>query len=207
MLLAERLALLLLEPRRGSVPADSALHLQTLFGAALLADLVLIGRLRARAGRCHMDDALPLAHPLLSELQRLLGAGPLSASVCLARTSHGLPRLRERLLDALARRDLVHRVPRIRLLPRAGLRYPLRSQQAHAQVLTELQHAARNAASSADYALLILADSAGLLRVLPADLHSAAYAALGQLDNDAATLDENLAALALLRQALLDGEG
>ena len=207
MLLAERLALLLLDPRRGSVQADSALHLQTLFSAALLADLVLLGRLRARAGHCYMDDALPPAHPLLSELQRLLGAGPLTASACLARVSHGLPRLRERLLDALARRDLVHRVPRIRLLPRAGLRYPLRSQQAHAQILADLQHAARTAASSADYALLILADSAGLLRVLPADLHSAAYAALGQLDNDAATLDENLAALALLRQALLDGEG
>ncbi len=207
MLLAERLALLLLDPRRGSVRADSALRLQTLFGAALLADLALVGRLRARAGRCHMDGALPPAHPLLSELQRLLGAGPLTASVCLARASHGLPRLRERLLDALARRDLVHRVPRIRLLPRAGLRYPLRSQQAHTQALTDLQHAARTATSGADYALLILADSAGLLRVLPADLHGAAYAALGQLDSDAATQDENLAALALLRQALLDGEG
>ena len=207
MLLAERLALLLLDPRRGSVQANSALHLQTLFSAALLADLVLLGRLRARAGHCYMDDALPPAHPLLSELQRLLGAGPLTASACLARTSHGLPRLRERLLDALARRDLVHRVPRIRLLPRAGLRYPLRSQQAHAQVLTDLQHAARAATSGVDYALLILADSAGLLRVLPADLHSAAYVALGQLDNDAVTQDENLAALALLRQALLDGEG
>ena len=207
MLLAERLALLLLDPRRGSVQADSALHLQTLFSAALLADLVLLGRLRARAGHCYMDDALPPAHPLLSELQRLLGAGPLTASACLARVSHGLPRLRERLLDALARRDLVHRVPRIRLLPRAGLRYPLRSQQAHAQILADLQHAARTTTSGMDFALLILADSAGLLRVLPADLHSAAYAALGQLDNDAATQDENLAALALLRQALLDGEG
>ena len=207
MLLAERLALLLLDPRRGSVQANSALHLQTLFSAALLADLVLLGRLRARAGHCYMDDALPPAHPLLSELQRLLGAGPLTASACLARVSHGLPRLRERLLDALARRDLVHRVPRIRLLPRAGLRYPLRSQQAHAQILADLQHAARTTTSGMDYALLILADSAGLLRVLPADLHSAAYAALGQLDNDAVTQDENLAALALLRQALLDGEG
>lgn len=205
MLLAERLALLLLDPESGSVESRSSWTPQALFAAALLGDLILADRLHARSSAWEVDSVLPLAHPLLAQLLQVLGAGPIPATRALARARRGLPRLRVRLLDALARRDLVHRVPRLALVPRLGHRYPLRSQQAHAEVLDDLRRAAANGRDAGDYAQLVLADAAGLLRDWPAELHGEAYAALSKLDDGtAASLDPVLASLSLMRQALLD---
>ncbi|MCK9366761.1 MAG: GPP34 family phosphoprotein [Metallibacterium scheffleri] len=204
MLLTERLALLLLDPRRGTIQAHGALATQTLFAAALLADLTLTGRLQVEDAHWRQDSALPLAHPLLAELQRALGMGALPPQRALRLARRKLPQLRSRLLDGLARRDLLHRVPRIKWLPRAGHRYPLRSQQARDEVTTDLLRAANTSQSPADYALLLLADTAGLLNGLPPAAHGAAYAALGVLDSSGANLAPEMRALALLRRVLLD---
>lgn len=204
MLLAERLVLLLLDPRRGSVRTQGALTAQTLFAAALLADLMLAGRLQTDGTHWHQDSALPLAHPLLADLQRALGTNALPPQHALRLARRKLPRLRTRLLDGLARRDLLHRVPRIKWLPRAGQRYPLRSQQAHDECAADLLRAANASQSPADHALLLLADTAGLLKGLPPAAHGAAYAALGVLDNGGRNLTPEMHALVLLRRVLLD---
>lgn len=204
MLLAERLALLLLDPHRGRVQAGGAPAPQTLFAAALLADLAVAGRLAARGAQLQCDGTLPLAHPLLAELQGALGASAWPPQRALDRARRSLPHLSRRLLDGLARRDLLHRLPRLRLVPRAGYRYPLRSQQAHAEAANELARAAGLATTPNDYALLLLADAACLLKRLTSGMHASAYAALARLDADEMPVDPALGALTLLRRALLD---
>jgi hypothetical protein len=204
MLLTERLVLLLLDPRRGTMQVQGALSAQTLFAAALLADLTLAGRLQAQGTQWHQDSTLPLAHPLLAELQRALGMGALPPQRALRLARRKLPQLRSRLLDGLARRDLLHRVPRIKWLPRAGFRYPLRSQQARDEGADDLLRAASASQAPSDYALLLLADTAGLLKGLPPAAHGAAYAALGVLDSTSTNLVPEMRALALLRRVLLD---
>ena len=204
MLLTERLVLLLLDPHRGTMQVQGALAAQTLFAAALLADLTLAGRLQAIGAEWHQDSVLPLAHPLLAELQRALGTSALPPQRALRLARRKLPQLRCRLLDGLARRDLLHRVPRIKWLPRAGHRYPLRSQQARDEVAADLLRAANASEAPSDYALLLLADTAGLLKGLPPAAHGAAYAALGVLDSTSANPVPEMRALALLRHVLLD---
>lgn len=204
MLLAERLALLLLDPRRGSVQVHGGIGPQTLFAAALLTDLAIARRLLAQGTQLRPDGTLPLAHPLLAKLQVALGAHAWQPQRALSRAQRHLPDLSHLLLDSLARRDLLHRVPRIRLIPYAGYRYPLRSQQAHAEVTDELAHAASLATTANDFALLLLADAAGLLKRLAATTHASAYSSLARLDADNAQIDPELGALALLRRALLD---
>ncbi|MBU6404099.1 MAG: GPP34 family phosphoprotein [Metallibacterium scheffleri] len=203
MLLTERLVLLLLDPRHGSVRTQGILTVQTLFAAALLADLTLAGRLQTDGTHWYQDSALPLAHPLLADLQHALGMNALPPQHALRLARRKLPQLRVRLLDGLARRDLLHRVPRIKWLPRAGHRYPLRSQQARDESAADLLRAASAGQSPADYALLLLADTAGLLKSLPPAAHGGAYAALGVLDSNA-DLPPQMRVLALLRRVLLD---
>jgi hypothetical protein len=79
----------------------------------------------------------------------------------------------------------------------------LRSQQARDESAADLLRAASAGQSPADYALLLLADTAGLLKSLPPAAHGGAYAALGVLDSNA-DLPPQMRVLALLRRVLLD---
>lgn len=202
MLLAERLALLLLDPHSGTLRPHGALDAASLLAAALLADLVLAERVRARTGRLQCDGAMPLAHPLLMRAQQALGDRPLPPAQALDRVRR-LPALDVQVLDALVRRDVLHRPVGWTLLARGARRYPLRSQQAHARVRDRFLRAA--AAPDAEaLALLLLADAAGLSLQLDAAAHGATLRHLARLDGESATGDSITAALALLRRALLD---
>ncbi len=207
MILAERLALLLLDAD-GRLQAYGPLPLRSVLAASLLADLVLAGRLHFAGDAWRAEPDLPLAHPLLAGLQHALGRGPHTARDVL-RVACRQPALAQRLLDGLARRDIVHRIARLRPLPVLGWRYPPRSQQSLARVRADLEQAAAQSDSTEGLALLLLADAAALLARLDAARHGRAYAALAALDApmpaDTGSGDGGtLIALAALRRTLLD---
>ncbi len=206
VLITETLLLLSLDPRRGVlVMHRRGVGMQSLAAAALLADLIVLDRLRP-AGRDDLvaESAMPAAHALLTEALQRLGTRSLTPAQALLRIGQGIRRLPQRVLDGLARRDLLHRIPNVRGLPALGVRYPLRSVQARQDAEQAARSAAGTPAAVRSLALLQLLDTAGLLTAfLDAGLHErAARALLGIESADAQDL--GLLALARLRRALLD---
>ncbi len=206
VLITETLLLLGLDPRRGVLVAQRrGVAMQSLAAAALLADLIVLDRLRP-AGRDDLvaESAMPAAHVLLTEALQRLGTRSLTPAQALLRVGQGIHRLPQRVLDGLARRDLLHRIPNVRGLPALGVRYPLRSMQAR----QDAEQVARSAAGAPDavrsLALLQLLDTAGLLTAfLDAGLHERATRALLGIES-ADAQNPGLLALARLRRALLD---
>ncbi len=205
MLIAETLLLLGLDPRRGVlVLRRRGVNVQSLTAAALLADLIALDRLHAAAdGGLVAESTMPAAHALLTEPLQQLGTRSHAPAEALRRIAQGTRRLSQRVLDGLARRDLLHRVPNVRGLPALGVRYPLRSMQARQNAEHEAQAAAAAPTTVRALALLQLLDTAGLLTAfLDAELHERAVRALLGIE-PAAAQDTTLLALARLRHALL----
>ena len=206
MLIAETLLLLGLDPRRGVlVMRRRGVSVQSLTAAALLADLIALDRLHPAANEDLVaESAVPAAHVLLTEALRRLGTRSLTPAQALQRVEQGIHRLPQRVLDGLARRDLLHRIPNVRGLPALGVRYPLRSMQARQDAEQTARDAAASPATVRPLALLQLLDTAGLLTVfLDAALHERAVHALLGIESTARK-DPGLLALARLRHALLD---
>jgi len=205
MLLAERIALLLLDPEEGRLASIvNGYSNQLLFTTALLCDLTLSGHLVAEEGVLLHNSSMPVQQPLLVQLQQALGSQSYLPTRLLKRSTQSLPGLSDKLLEGLARRDIVHRTPRLRWWPLTGYRYPLRSQRALDEAEQILQRSLHSAQGSADMAMLILADAGGLLNRLSARGHAQAYATLDRLDEASLNSEQAIPTLRLLRQALLD---
>jgi hypothetical protein len=111
--------------------------------------------------------------------------------------------LPQRVLDALYRRDLVHRLESRDWLLRKRVRYPLRSMQARNEALQHLQSAAHQD-DPHGLALLMLADMSGLLAAhLQARDHEAAMQRLLALNAVGADDPPARRVLAAIRAALL----
>lgn len=206
MLIAERLLLLCLDPVHGTLRSERP---DTPFGAlcaaTLLIELQVHGRLRYARDMLRAEASLPTAHPLLTAALRALGTAPQPAAEAVRLVEQALRPLPRRLLDTLARGDLVHRVARVPGLPFLGVRHPLRSVQAHNAAVHALREAARMPHDVAALGLLLGADLVGVMvRCLDAVAHARASAALLALERLPADAPEGLAALAALRRTLLD---
>ncbi len=144
MLIAETLALVALEPSTGKVRAKlvRAQHQDALAGA-LLIELATQMRLGLRGKVVVILDNMPSRHPLLTACLKIARAhsGLLTPVQLLQKVSSKLPRLREDLLDALVRRDILH--PSKRKYWIFGEKtYPVRSSQAQNEGLTEIKRCA-----------------------------------------------------------------
>ncbi len=205
MLLAERIALLLLDAEEGSLPSIvNGYSSQILFTTALLCDLTLSGHLVAAEGALLHNSSMPVQQPLLVQLQQALGSQSYPPSRLLKRSTQSLPGLSGKLLENLARRDILHRTPRLRWWPLTGYRYPLRSQRALEEAEQILHRSLHSTYGCADMATLILADACGLLSQLSARGHTQAYAMLDRLDEASLDSEQGILILRLLRQAMLD---
>lgn len=204
MLLAERLLLLLLDVRTGTVRTHRGTDVPTLCAAALLIELAAQRRLAMVAGLLRSEADLPAPDPLLDETRRQLVRNPLKPGAAIAAVERQTAPLLSRLLERLHRRDLLHRERDWRFW--RGSRYPLRSHQARNEVIAHLRQAAADAAPPAEaLGLLLLADLAGILpNFLAAAHYERATAALLHLDRGAES-DAARTVLAQLRRTLLDG--
>jgi len=144
MLIAETLALVALEPSSGKVRAKllRAQHQDALAGA-LLIELATQMRLGLRGEVVVILDHLPSRHPLLTACLKIARAhsGLLTPKLLLQQVSSQLPRLREDLLDALVRRDVLHASKR-KFLFFGEKTYPVRSAQAQNEGLLEIKRCA-----------------------------------------------------------------
>lgn len=170
MLIAEHLALIALDPLSGLARASlKQAHDQRFLAACLLMELGVQTRLGARGDVVVVLDTLPSRHPLLTQALRIVrdASGRMEAVDAIKRVASGIPRLREELLDALVRRDILHpsRKQHFNLF---GIRmYPVRSMQAQNEAMDQLHQAAvgtRNDLKS--LAMMLLAHASGLARQL-----------------------------------------
>jgi hypothetical protein len=170
MLIAEHLALIALDPVSGIARFNlKQAHEQRFLAACLLMELGVQTRLGARGDVVVVLDTLPSRHPLLTQSLRIVreASGRMEASDVIRRVASGIPRLREELLDALVRRDILH-PPRKQHFNLFGTRmYPVRSMQAQNEAMEHLHQAAvgtRNDLKS--LAMMLLAHASGLARQL-----------------------------------------
>jgi hypothetical protein len=204
MLITEHFFLIACDPATG-IPAWPRRHqgAPLLAAAALAMDVALQGRLHLRDGHLRADTSLPLSHPLLNEAVRVLAAENLAVASALRLLAQRLDPLPQKVLDALFRRDLLHRIVRRDWLLRKRARYPVRSMQARNEALQSLQAAARGG-DLHGLGLLLLADLSGLLAVhLRAQDHESAAQRLLSLNAVAGTAPEAQHLFAGIRTALL----
>jgi hypothetical protein len=197
MLITEYFFLIACDPRSGQLAWPRRQQdANQLAAAALALDLAVAERLQWDDGYLHADTGFPLNNPLLSDAMRLLAAYDLTVDEALS----ALP---QRVLDALFRRDLVHRLESRDWLLRKRVRYPLRSMQARNEALLRLQGAAHEDDPSG-LALLMLADLSGLLAVhLQARDHEAAMRRLLALNVVGDNVQPARRVLAAIRATLL----
>lgn len=179
MLIAEHFVLVALDPASGEVrPNLAQAHRQRFLAATLLMELAVQTRLGLRDDVVVVLDALPSRHPLLTACLQLVRplSGQLTPTEMLGRATRQLPNLREELLGALVRRDVLH-PPRRRFRWFGPKRYPVRSMQAQNESLDRLHRAATGAETDLlSIAFLMLAQSSGLARqlLLPEEANEAA---------------------------------
>ena len=204
MLITEYFFLIACDPHSGQLAwPRKEQGADQLAAAALALDLAAAERLQWNDDCLHADVGFPLNNPLLSDAMHLLAAYDLTVSEALSALARQMSPLPQRVLDALFRRDLVHRLESRDWLLRKRVRYPLRSVQARNEALQRLQDAAHED-DPHGLALLMLADLSGLLAAhLPARDHESAMQrllALNDVSTDAAPARRVLAAI---RAALL----
>ncbi|MEO8669927.1 MAG: GPP34 family phosphoprotein [Tahibacter sp.] len=205
MLIAERFLLLALDPVNGVVRLPrSDTDMGQLCAAGLLLELIAQHRVQFGERGISLESALPPNHPLLeASCHALPEVGETDVATALSLIEHRMRPLQRSLLDSLFRRDFLHRVRTWRFWDPTALRYPLRSIQARNEAIAHLNEAAlRPRASPAGFALLLLADVAGLLPMhLDAAHHEQASSALVMLNR--VSRDDPAFALAAVRTALL----
>lgn len=204
MLITEYFFLIACDPRSGRLAwPRKEQDADQLAAAALALDLAAAERLQCRDGRLHTDAGFPLNNPLLTDAMHLLAARDMSVDEALAVLARQMAPLPQRVLDALFRRDVVHRLESRDWLLRKRVRYPLRSMQARNEALQQLQTAAHDD-NPHGLALLMLADLSGLLAAhLQARDHEAAMQRLLALNAVGADAAPARRVLATIREALL----
>jgi hypothetical protein len=206
MLLAECFVLLLLDPESGEFNAPHRkADLDVLCAAGLLIELISQQRLRPQGNRLIASGSLPASHPLLSQAHGAVGQQAQPAAHCLAHLVKLQSPLPQQLCDGLYRRDVLHRERRFRLFGGSIPRYRLRSHQARNETIA-LLHAAtqRPQERIAHIGLLMMMDLAGALtRFFSAAEHGPAIEQILDLGTQRQD-DENLRAVALLRDGLID---
>lgn len=206
MLIAERFVLLALDPQSGRIAMPHPdTHADTLCAAGLIIDLIVQHRLRLdAAGRLSVDTTLPCSHAELDAAAGALAALPRAdASMAVRQVERRLAPLDRHLLEALHRRDFLHRLRDWRFWRRDAVRYPLRSLQARNEAAAHLQQAADGNGGAAGIGLLMLTDVAGVMtRHLDARHHERASRILLSLNEVDAS--HELGGVAAIRRALLD---
>lgn len=204
MLIAEHFFLIACDPKTGylSWPRREQ-DAGELVAAAILVDLAAHERVHLYDGRLRTDAQIPLNHPLLTEAMNLLAGKELSIADGMDLLAKSMAPLPPRVLDALFRRDLVHRIEFRDWRLRKHLRYPLRSVQARNEALQLLQSAA-HADDTHGLTLLLLADVSGILTMhLNAHDHAPAVQRLLALNHIEAWAPQSRRVLAEVREALL----
>ncbi|MBS0557877.1 MAG: GPP34 family phosphoprotein [Proteobacteria bacterium] len=204
MLVAEHFFLIACDPRSGmlSWPRREQ-DAGELVAAAILVDLAANERIHLHDGRLRTDSQMPLNHPLLTGAMELLAGKSLTVAEGMDLIARSMAPLPSKILDALFRRDLVHRIEFRDWRLRKCLRYPLRSVQARNEALQLLQSAA-HADDTHGLALLLLADASGILpKHLNAHDHAPAVKRLLALNQVEAWAPQSRRVLAEVRQALL----
>jgi len=171
VLLGEELLLMSLDVVSGiPAPGLEVIHREAFLSACLLAELAVQKQVGLTPDGVRLLDKLPDYHTLLSEavlaLKRSPTANPADA---IRRISHALPDLRDRHLDSLVSRDLLHEAGRRRFLIAGARSYPVRSTRARNEAFAHLAEAAAGRCNSMrGMAMLLLADAvAATLRLLP----------------------------------------
>lgn len=174
MLIAEHLALVALDPVSGQARSNLVrAHDQQFLATCLLMELGVQTRLGARGEVVVVLDTLPSRHPLLTQALRIVRetSGRLDVRQAIRRVASSIPKLREELLDALVRRDILHPPRRLHYNLFGQRCYPVRSMQAQNEAMEQLHQAAvgtRNDLKS--LALMLLAHGSGLaMQLLTAD--------------------------------------
>ena len=204
MLIVEHFFLIACDPRAGlpTWPRRTQGAAQ-LAAAALLLDLATQGRIELRNQDLHADTRLPLTHPLLTDALHAIASHPVAPQTALEQIARKLNPLVEKVLDALFRRDLLHRNESRRWLLLRRVRYPLRSVQARNEAIASLRQAVYRD-DVHGLALLLLSDLSGLLPdLLEARDHEVAMRRLLALNDANVVRDETHAILARVRAALL----
>jgi hypothetical protein len=205
MLIAERFVLLALDPQSGRIALPHPdTRADTLCAAGLIIDLIVQQRLTLNAaGRLSVDTTLPCNHAELAAAAAALAVLPQAGAIeAIHQVERRLAPLDRHLLEALYRRDFLHRLRDWRFWRRDALRYPLRSLQARNDAAAYLQQAADGAGGAAGIGLLMLADVAGVMTMhLDARHHERANRILLSL-NDVDAVHE-LGGVAAIRRALL----
>lgn len=166
MLIAEHLALVALEPTIGLARRSlRQVHDQGFLAACLLMELAVQTRLGARGEVLVVLDSLPSRHPLLTRTLKVVreSSGLLEAEQAIKLVAARIPHLRNELLEALERRDLLH-PSRRRYFGLFGERmFPVRSMQAQNEALDRLHRAAVGAQNDLHgLAMLFLCHVSGL---------------------------------------------
>jgi hypothetical protein len=166
MLIAETLALIALDTASGRTKERFArAHYQFTLANALLMELATQMRLGLRGDRVVVLDNLPSRHMLLTSCLKTARAhsGLLSPRAMVERVARELPQLRDDLLDALVRRDILH--PPVRAFKLFGAkRYAVRSTQAQNEGFDEIRRCAIGENSKLHgIALLSLSAASGVL--------------------------------------------
>jgi hypothetical protein len=155
MLIAETLCLIALDPSTGQPrPKLQQLHDRRVLSCALLMELAVQNRIGLRQQVVVVLDTLPSRHPLLTACLKSIAqvSGHLRPADSIQHTARELPQLREDLLDALVRRDILHAPKRLFGIF-ASKNYPVRSNQAQSEGLIQF----KRAASGEDTSLAALA--------------------------------------------------
>ena len=204
MLIAEHFFLIACDPRTGMLTwPRRAQDAGELVAASILVDLAASERVHLHEGRLRTDAQMPLKHPLLTRAMDLLAGGHATVAEAMDLIAHGMAPLSAEILDALFRRDLVHRIEFRDWRLRKRLRYPLRSVQARNEALQLLQSAAHTDDTSG-LALLVLADVSGILAThLNAHDHAPAVQKILALNHVEAWAPQPRRVLAAVRDALL----
>ncbi|MBS0571615.1 MAG: GPP34 family phosphoprotein [Proteobacteria bacterium] len=204
MLIAEHFFLIACDPRTGmlSWPRRDP-DAGELVAASLLVDLAVRERVHLHDGKLRAEAQMPLNHPLLSDALRLLAGQETPVAGGLNLIARELSPLPAKVLDALFRRDLVHRIEFRDWRLRKRVRYPLRSVQARNEALQLLQAAARTD-DAHGLALLLLAEVSGILAAhLNAHDHAPAVQRLLALNHVESWAPQSRRVLAAVREALL----
>ena len=204
MLIAEHFFLIACDPRTGilSLPRRTQ-DAGELVAASILVDLAANERVHLHDGFLRADSQMPLNHPLLTDAMELLAGKNSTVAEGMDLIARSMAPLPPKILDALFRRDLLHRIEFRDWRLRKRLRYPLRSMQARNEALQLLQSAA-HADDSHRLALLVLAEVSGILAVhLNAHDHAPAVQKILALNHVEAWAPQPLRVLAAVREALL----
>ena len=205
MLIAERLLLIACDPASGeALWARDQPHPDVITAGAIAAELVTQGRLTLKDGLFIADRQIPTGHPLLKSALQSLDDEHLDGLSLLRALANRLHPLRNRILEGLFRRDILHRVAKRDFLLRQKVRYPVRSMQARNEAVEALHTATHGNQDLNGLALLFLTEAAGLLEItLKAQEHEQAQKRILVLNDVTSHSSETLRGLAYIRAALL----